>query len=116
MSPTPAAPDPLPGTVAGHGPVLIHRSGGRCDGSSPMAISRSAILARRRSVSAPRGGGGFPRARPSARYRSRRRRPRSSAAPAAVRGQPERAVRASLLACFAPVGAKRLLSRLANLY
>ncbi|WP_299132355.1 DUF779 domain-containing protein [uncultured Amaricoccus sp.] len=75
MSATPAAPDPLPGIVAGHGPVLIHRSGGRCDGSSPMAISRSAILARRRSVSAPRGGGGFPRARPSARYRSRRRRP-----------------------------------------
>ncbi|MER2510403.1 MAG: hypothetical protein ABTQ27_16860, partial [Amaricoccus sp.] len=34
---------------------------------------------------------------------------------AAFAARPERAVRASLLVCFAPVGAKQLLSRLANL-
>jgi len=44
VSATPAALDLLAEIVADHGPVLIHQSGGCCDGSSPMCYPRAEFL------------------------------------------------------------------------
>ena len=44
VSATPAALDLLAEIVAEHGLVLIHQSGGCCDGSSPMCYPRAEFL------------------------------------------------------------------------
>ena len=43
-SATPAALDLLAEIIADHGPVLIHQSGGCCDGSSPMCYPAGEFL------------------------------------------------------------------------
>ena len=44
VSATPAALDLLAEIIADHGPVLIHQSGGCCDGSSPMCYPAGEFL------------------------------------------------------------------------
>jgi hypothetical protein len=47
---TPAALELLAEIIADHGPVLIHQSGGCCDGSSPMCYPRDDFIIGDRDV------------------------------------------------------------------
>jgi hypothetical protein len=47
---TPAALELLAEIIADHGPVLIHQSGGCCDGSSPMCYQRDDFIIGDRDV------------------------------------------------------------------
>jgi len=44
VSATPAALELIGQLVARHGPLLFHQSGGCCDGSAPMCLSRGELL------------------------------------------------------------------------
>ena len=44
VSATPAALELIGQLVARHGPLLFHQSGGCCDGSAPMCLSRGDLL------------------------------------------------------------------------
>ncbi len=50
VSATPEAVELLAEIIADHGPVLIHQSGGCCDGSSPMCYPRGDFIVGDRDV------------------------------------------------------------------
>ena len=50
VSATPEAMELLGEIIADHGPVLIHQSGGCCDGSSPMCYPRGDFIVGDRDV------------------------------------------------------------------